>query len=167
MQLCFDILINVCFRAWILNYIILNVLTPYEYSLLICMISCGCSLFALISEVCEKGFVAAWAELFCFCPAARCCCVIGQTVTIRNMAEGGPSHTADGGTTSVLSGHMQGWGLGTCSPREEQRDTHTYLTKKHNASFFTQLLLQQIVWLVNDWAWIPTNLKVSFTLEHI
>lgn len=59
-------------------------------------------------EVCVKGFLTAWAALFCFCPAARCCSLIGQPVTIRNMAGGGASHTADRGTTSVLSGAHAG-----------------------------------------------------------
>lgn len=75
----------------------------------------------LSAEVCMKGSLTAWGELFCFCPAARCCSLIGQPVTIRNMVEGGASHTADRGTTSVLCGaHAADGGLGTSSPRQEQ-----------------------------------------------
>lgn len=33
--------------------------------------------------------------MFCFCPAARYCVLIGQAVTIRNREQGGASHTAD------------------------------------------------------------------------
>ena len=78
-----------------------------------------------------KGSLTAWGELFCFCPAARCCSLIGPPVTIRNMVEGGASHTADRGTTSVLygahAGMRRGWGggggLGTSSPRQGQDRT--------------------------------------------
>lgn len=59
-------------------------------------------LFSYSAEVAWKGFLTAWGELFCFCPAARCCSLIGPPVTIRNMVEGGASHTADRGTTGVL-----------------------------------------------------------------
>lgn len=50
-------------------------------------------LFSYSAEVAWKGFLTAWGELFCFCPAARCCSLIGPPVTIRNMVEGGASHS--------------------------------------------------------------------------
>lgn len=67
---------------------------------------------------CMKGFLTAWGELFCFCPAARCYSLIGQPVTIRNMVEGGASHTADRGTTSVLYGAHAGMGAGNIQSKQ-------------------------------------------------
>lgn len=70
-------------------------------------------LFLDTSLSCMKGFLTAWGELFCFCPAARRCSLIGPPVTIRNMVEGGASHTADRGATCVLCWPHAGTGTGT------------------------------------------------------
>ncbi|KAG7217394.1 hypothetical protein INR49_021561 [Caranx melampygus] len=75
----------------------------------------------------------------------RCCSLIGQPVTIRNMVGGGASHTADRGTTSVLSGaheRMGGGGARGSSPRQGKGCTLLELSgieSKHEVTILSGL----------------------------
>lgn len=106
---------------------------------------CLCGLVIVCSDLLkfllERFFWQREAQLFCFCPAATCCALIGHLVTIRNMVEGGASFTQlieDQQACSVCVG----WAKGGGGWEQGQGCTHSHSsitsTDTHLGKYMTQ-----------------------------
>lgn len=117
-------------------YIITPPLPPPQFSFIdlylrfLYSYKCLCGLVIVCSDLLkfllESFFWQREAQLFCFCPAATCCALIGHLVTIRNMVEGGASFTQlieEQQACSVCVGGAKGAGS-----RDRAALTHTHLS---------------------------------------
>lgn len=132
-------------------YIITPPLPPPQFSFIdlylrfLYSYKCLCGLVIVCSDLLkfllERFFWQREAQLFCFCPAATCCALIGHLVTIRNMVEGGASFTQlieDQQACSVCVGGAKGGG----GWEQGQGCTHSHSsitsTDTHLGKYMTQ-----------------------------